>query len=314
MDKNATLYNFTQQMQGQIFFAAFKTNLSADVQAEWQNRPPLMNLKRGYAESPAWVLVQALEFAPDPLTVERFRKRAVYSSPSLTQALLEIMASEQLFDRIGDTYHLTDKGQAEADKITSQRLVAFEGFEPIPHEQIAELEKYLSQIIEASLQADISTWCLEHSHNRAPASDAPLLAKIIQYGSDLNAFRDDAHMTAFGEYDVLGHVWEAFSYIKSEQANKASELYEKLSYRGFYTEDWQSALDDLVTRGWITEDDTYYRVTEEGIKIAEDVEQKTNHYFYAPWDVLSDDDYQKLIDLMQAISQAYRDLIAQPTA
>lgn len=305
MQKDSALYDFTQTLQGQIFYAAFRTNLSDEQRQEWSNRDPIMNIKRGYAESPNWVFVQALEFAPDPLTVERFRRRAVYSSPSLTLALLELLASEKYFDPIDNEYHLTEKGLDEAEKIRQFRFNVFDGFAPISPDISAKIEGYMKRIILASLEADtISTRSLIHSRKRAPQSDAPPLAKIVQYGSDFNAFRDDAHMAAYGEYDVEGHIWEALSYITSQQARSARDLYEKLAYRGFYTQDWQTALDTLVHRNWLKETDGNYQATEKALQISQEIEAKTDAYFYAPWAVLSDDEYVDLTVNMQKLSEA----------
>lgn len=305
MIKDATLYNLTQTMQGQLFFAAFKRNLSDDERAEWGNRPAIMNIKRGYAESPSWMLVQALEFSPEPLTVEKFRQRAVYSSPSLTRALLELLSSEQYFDRVGDDYFLTPKGHNEANKASDLRNYASNGFEPISSEKLIHLKNYISKIIDASLQVDtIRIWSLEHSRNRAPDTDTNPVAHLIQYGSDFNAYRDDAHMAAFADYDVDGHVWEAFQYVKSEQAQSASALYEQLAYRGFYTEDWHTALIDLETRGWITHTGDLYTITNKGHTVAKAVEAQTDTYFFAPWDVLSDDEYNDLISLINDVIEA----------
>lgn len=312
MDKNSELYNFTQTLGGQVFFAAFQTNLTQEQRDEWTNRPAIMNIKRGYAESPGWMMVQAQEFAPEALTVERFRRRAVYSAPKLTLALLELLASEQYFDRIGDEYRLTEKGQGAIEQSANFRRDTFDGFEPIDLQKIETVVGYLQVIIDESLKASHppGIWCLEHSRNRAPDDSASPLAKLIQFSSDLNAFRDDAHMAAFGKYQVEGHVWEAFSYVKSEQAKTASSLYEKLAYRGFYTEDWQSALDDLDKRAWITRDSDKYSVTDEGLSVAHDVEQLTDAYFYAPWDALSDDAYNELITIINELSSVCQELTA----
>lgn len=315
MHKNSDLYDFTQNLGGQVFFAAFKTHLSQEERDKWTNRPPVMNIKRGYAESPGWLMVQAQEFAPEPLTVERFRKRAVYSAPELTLALLELLASEQYFDRTGEAYHLTEKGQGAIEKSTHFRMTAFDGFEPIDADKIDKIVAYMGRIIDASLQADNppGTWCLAHSRNRAPDDSAPALAKLLQFSSDFNSFRDDAHMAATDKHNVEGHVWEAFSYIKNEQANDASSLYENLAYRGFYSEDWQAALNDLAGRGWITQNGNNYAATDEGLAVAQEIESLTDDYFFAPWEVLSDDEYNELITIMKQLSEICQALIAQVT-
>ncbi len=312
MQKKSVLYDFTQNLGGQVFFAAFKTHLTQEQRDDWTNRPPVMNIKRGYAESPGWIMVQAQEFAPEPLSVAKFRKRAVYSAPKLTLGLLELLASEQYFDTVGDDYYLTAKGHEAIEKSANFRKIAFEGFEPIDAGKIDKIVTYTGHIIDESLKADDSpgTWCLAHSRNRAPDKSAPPLAKLLQYSSDFNSFRDDAHMAAFGKHNVEGHVWEAFSYIKDEQANNASSLYEKLAYRGFYTEDWQTALNELAGRGWIMQNGDNYAATDEGLAISKEIEKATDDYFFAPWKTLSDDEYEELINLMQLLSETCQALTA----
>ena len=93
MQKNADLYNLTQQVQGAMYQAGQKQyliSLSDEERDNQPQRPPLLNIRGGYAESVGWMMVQLLEFDPEPLTVEKFRVRAIYSAPRLSQALLEL--------------------------------------------------------------------------------------------------------------------------------------------------------------------------------------------------------------------------------
>jgi Helix-turn-helix family len=313
MEKNSELYDFTQNLQGTIFYSAFVSHVSDEDKQAWQDRPAIMNIRRGYAESPGWMMVQALEFAPEPLSVERFRRRAVYSAPKLSLAMLELLASEKYLDRIGDDYHLTEMGQAAADKNEIFRVKAFEGFEPILIAEIEQLEALMRKIIDASLEADnlADRWCISHSRNRAPSEDVSALAKIIQYGADFNAIRDDAHMAAYGSHDVNGHVWEAFSFIANNQAKSAADLYEQLAYRGFYTEDWQAALDELIENGWLMKNDSEYAVTDMGNSVKADVGEKTDAYFFASWSILSNTEYDELIMIMKQLNAACQALIPQ---
>lgn len=313
MEKNSELYDFTQNLQGTVFYAAFVGHVSDELKADWQDRPAIMNIRRGYAESPGWMMVQAVEFAPEALTVERFRRRAVYSAPNLSLAILELLASEKYLDRVGDAYHLTELGKAAADKNLQFRIKAFDGFEPIPLAEIERLEKLMQRVINASMEEGNlpDTWCIRHSRNRAPSEDAPALAKIIQYGGDFNAIRDDAHMAAYGAYSVEGHMWEAFSYIANEQAKSAADLYEQLAYRGFYTEDWQAALNNLTECDWIAKNGNGYVITENGQSVKADIEATTDEYFYKSWSVLSDDEFQELIVIMQKLKDSCQELIPQ---
>jgi hypothetical protein len=300
MLKNAELYDFTQNFQGNLFFAAMKS-----YKGEIHERPAILNLRRGYAESPGWMMIQMLEFSPEGMTVEKFRRRAIYSAPKLSLALLELLASEGWLDRRGEEYHLTERGQDEAEKIKQNRIRIFESFEPVPEQEMERLLHLMACIIDASLAAKSpDDWSLLHSRNRAPSEADSAGAKLMQFGSDFNAFRDDAHMAAYGVHGVEGHVWEAFSHLAEGKAKTAADLYEQLAYRGFYTEDWQTALADLTERGWIAEG----TVTEKGQKVSDLVEAQTNAYFFEPWGVLSQTEFEEMLDLMQKIDTVCQEL------
>jgi hypothetical protein len=315
MEKNATLYDLTQNTQGIVWQAAFQhyqAQLSESERAA-QAMPPLMQLRSGYAESPGWMMIQAAEFDPEPLSVERFRKRAVYTAPNLSLAVLELLASEKWLDRKGSDYYLTDEGRKIIDRLIERRVKPFIGFEPLPQAELQRLIDLCQQVIDASMNTSEppGTWCLAHSRNRQPKGEISPTAQYIQFGSDFNAIRDDAHMAAYSSHDVEGHVWEGFTYIATNQANNANDLYEHLAYRGFYTEDWQIALDDLCGRGWLSMTDGNYTLTKAGQTVRDDVEQKTDGYFYASWNVLNGDEFTELTGLMQRLHDTCQSLINQ---
>jgi len=317
MEKNSELYNLTQAAVSYLFQAAaqnYQQKLSEEEQQQAQAAvPQLFQIRSGYAESPAWMMVQVMEFAPEPLTVEHFRKRAVYSGPELSRGLLELLASEGWLDRKGHQYFLTDAGRKIVDWFNERRTARLAGFEPLAADEIETIVNLGGRIIDACLQADTppGTWCIAHSRNRAPADDAPPLAKIVQYASDFNSFRDDAHMAAYGAHNVQGHVWEAFNYVVTEQANTVAALYNKLAYRGFYTEDWQAAFNDLQARDWIVVDNGAYQILEAGRAVFEDVERMTDTYFYVPWAVLSEVEYKQFVTLLQKLKDRSQKLVSQ---
>jgi len=163
----------------------------------------------------------------------------------------------------------------------------------------------LSQrIIQASLESgdEQATWCLRHSHNRKPAEPVSSISKLIHVCSDYNAFRDDAHMTAYTAQGVDGMTWEAFSFIHGGQARSAEDLFDPLAYRGWTVAEWQDALNCLLDKDWIDGDESGYQSTEKGKAISEKVEQKTDALFYAPWDILSDDEQIEYMYLLNALN------------
>jgi len=316
MQKNADLYNLIQQLQGTMYQAGQKQYLALLSDAERNThpqRPSLLNLRGGYAESIGWMMVQLLEFDPEPLTVELFRVRAVYSAPRLSQALLELIASEKWANRVGEEYRLTDEGRIVIQDLIAQRNAMFANFTPIPADDIAKLLDMSQGIIKSSLDSgdDKATWCLRYSQNRKPDDTVSSISKLIHVCSDYNAFRDDAHMIAYTEQDVEGMTWEAFSIIHSQTATTANGLFEQLAYRGWTVDEWQGALHYLSEKGWIEVDDSGYHTTEKGELINQQVEQKTNALFYSPWQTLSHDEQVDYIHLLNMLNDKCMALISE---
>lgn len=295
-----TLYDQTQNLQIAMFQAAHKVYLEGLTEEERANQASpliLLQLRAGYAESPRWLMVQAAEFDPEPLTVKGLRVRAIWSSESIIQAMLELMASEKWLERVGDSYSLTDEGYAvirrRLDGI-AQVLSCLDG------PDFSRLEGLIRPVIDASLQSDDppGTWCLRYSRRRAPDDNASTVLKVFQYLSDFNAIRDDAHMASFREHNLEGYIWESFSFICKEMASNADSLFEQLAYRGYSRQDYASALHELERRGWIKSHLDGYQATDQGRAVRDRAEALTDEYFYAPWSVLNDEERTELQNLI----------------
>jgi hypothetical protein len=292
---NSELYDLTQNFQGAIYQAGMK-RLNAPFPP-----PPILQLRRGYAESPAWLMVQASEFEPEPLTVEKLRVRAVWSSPAIVQALLDLMASEKWFDRIGDEYRLRDEGREVIQRKRERTATVVEPLIPVlDADEVARLEDLLRRVIEGSMRPSPPAplpqgegrktlgsgepWCLAYSRRRGPGENAPALLKIVYYLSDLNAYRDDAHMAAFQPHGIEAYEWETLTFVWQESAGTADDLFDQLWYRGYAREDYAGALDELARRGWVEAvGEGRYQITGQGRAVREEAERLTDEYFYAPW-------------------------------
>lgn len=300
---DAAFYDLTQSLWGPLLLAA---RAAADAPPE--PPPLLLQLRAGLAESPGWFLVQAEEFDPEPLTVENLRVRDVYASERIVQALLELMAGEQWLRRAGEAYHLTGTGRALRQKIVQRLLDGFARVESLPAAHLACLQQHFGRLIGASLESarPPGVWSLKHSRHRAPAADAPPLAHIFQYVADFNAFRDDAHMAAWHPLQLDGRTWECFSLVAGGSAACADEVFGQIPYRGYAVEDYAAALRDLAARGWLEEDaPRHYRLTKEGRRVRDEVEQRTDSYFYGPWSCLTAQEIADLktliVDLREAL-------------
>lgn len=310
MRHNAETYNMLMNVMGAYFQAMGVVR--SQLKEPAPTPPPLLTIRGGYAESPAWYMVQAAEFDPEPLTVANLRVRDIYASEKLAAALLELLASEKWLARRGESYTLTAGGQ-EIVKTLRQRPEKFlADLTPLPEDQIGRLESLLRRIIDGSLAAPTppGAWCLVHSRNRAPADTASPLIKIFHYLSDFNAFRDDAHMAAFMPHEPEGYVWEAFTLIVGGLADSAATLFEQLAYRGYAEEDFVHALAHLTAKGWLANPDSNntYSVTAAGNKIKDTVETLTDRYFYAPWAGLTAAEQTELIELLEQLQTALQNI------
>ena len=107
--------------------------------------PDLYRLRAGYAESPGWFMVQALEFDPLPLTVADLRVRDIYASESLVQGLLEVMASEKWLHRQGDSYFLSETGRALQKTLRGRAARWLAALQPLPAAEMERLESQMAQ-------------------------------------------------------------------------------------------------------------------------------------------------------------------------
>jgi DNA-binding MarR family transcriptional regulator len=84
------------------------------------------------------------------------------------------------------------------------------------------------------------------------------------------------------------------------------ELCQKLERRGHSRDVYAQALDDLIRRGWISEEADKYRVTQKGQVLRQEAEDKTDRYFYAPWACLSKHESEELRDLLTQLRDGLR--------
>jgi hypothetical protein len=297
----AAFYNLTQDAFGAIFGAMLAAQARSGAQAE--PSPALLQVRRGFAESPGWFLIQATEFDPEPLTVTNLRVRDVYASERIVAALLELMASEGWLDRdAAGACHLTEAGRAQAQRLRPHQHALIAALDPPPDGEVDRLAGLLDRVIAASLNGPNppGAWCLAHSRRRAPATDAPPLVRIFQYLEDMNAFRDDAHMAAWRQHGVGGQAWEAFTLVCEGQADSADTLFGQLAHRGYSRAEYAAALDELARRSWLDQADETgtYCVTRTGRAVREEAERLTDEYFYAPWSRLTEEQFATVHNLL----------------
>jgi hypothetical protein len=250
-------------------------------------------------------LLMARAVEPQPISVQRVWRRYPYATRSSWEQTLTSLAERQLLEvQSGADYQLTAGGRALVSRVLKEfhaGLAEIEkSIEPeYPATDVERLAAVLNRLIVACLNAPIEIATLKDSHGLIP--NGSTLAQIDQALDDLNAFRDDAHLAAWQPLSISGQAWELFTFLWRGEVKNADEMTEKAAARGHSREAYQSALGDLIGRGWVrAASESVFEVTEVGRQIREEAEAATERNFYTPWQVLND---VEVVDLQQLLTR-----------
>jgi Helix-turn-helix family len=256
-------------------------------------------------------LLVARAIEPDAISPERICRRYPYGTLASWAQPMETLAERQLLDAQGNgSYRLTPGGRAIITRLLKEFYAGLVGIEksiePVyPAADLDRLAALLTKIVTASFNASIERSCLKDSHGLVPNGNATTLARIDQALDDLNAFRDDAHLTAWQPLQVTGEAWELFTFLWRSEVKNADEMVEKVTSRGHSREAYQFALGDLIGRGWVrAAGENAFEVTATGRQVREEAEAATDRNFYTPWQVLNKSEVKDLNELLTRLKTA----------
>ncbi len=260
-----------------------------------------------------FALLSARSYEPEPLSPDRFNRRTPYASTDSTWALLpvqELAERDLLAAQADGSYRLTAGGRAVIARLLKEFYAGLAGIEQTiePTCPAADLDRtatLLEKIVTASFTAPIEKWSLMTTHHLAFNAEVTVLARIDQALDDLTAFRDDAHLAAWQPHHIAGQAWELFTFLWRGEVKNADEMAEKAAARGHSREAYQSALGDLIGRGWVrAAGENAYEVTANGRQIREEAEIVTDRNFYTPWLTLSETETSDMRDLLARLKTA----------
>jgi hypothetical protein len=259
-------------------------------------------------ERPAWtLLLPALTFDPKPISAERLRVRGPYTSIHSYETRLLTLARQGLLKFVGrNDYRLTYKGRETVQHLLSIVYTEMSALKPLLPAELDRLAFVLCRLVDASLAAPEppSKWSLALSRRIDPGEDAPVVVRIDHYLSDLNGYRDDAHLAAWRRYGVSGPAWEAFTLIWRDEARSLDQLWQRLEWRGHSRAVYAEAIDQLTGRRWLEMDDGQYRLTADGQMTRQEAEDITDRYVYRPWATLTEDECQDIERLLTQLHDA----------
>jgi hypothetical protein len=157
--------------------------------------------------------------------------------------------------------------------------------------------------VDASLAAPEppDKWHLQLSRRTDPGETAPIVARIDQYLTDLNAYRNAASLSVWQPYGVTGATWEVFTCLWRGEVRTLDELCGRLTFRGHPRDDYAGALADLVARGWSVAAGDGYELTDAGRIVREQAEQDTDRHFFVPWACLGEEEVAELKTLLAGL-------------
>lgn len=297
-------------MQTNEWFMTEVGNLQQAINAEYF--PDLLGMIQQHEINGQVVghVQMAYSEAPEPFTPDVLLERAVYTNRSLVEQALENTAEMGYLTAVSPhTYTLTERGEALAKEIMAAVNKTAVALNPLPADKAERLFSYLDRIRQAMIENDqLEKPCLQRSLFFDQGDTSPLAEKIRRRLNDFTAFRDDVHTASWAQHGVSGAAWDGFSHIWGETVygdpvNTAAGLAEKMSFHGFTADEYAKHLQTIVDKGWLTESDGEYSVTEAGNKARWEAEKQTDVYFYSGWD-LSDSELDDLKTLMAAWVEA----------
>jgi len=252
------------------------------------------------------VIIPAYLFEPDPISAARLRKKVPYNSPAYYDKPLLTVKDEGFLDEVPEGgYILNQTGHEAFKKIMDAAYQQMESLSLLPSTQMDELTLLLAKLVQASIlfPEPVSKWGILHSRRLDPGRSVVSAIKIDQYLADLSCYRDDAHLASWSSYSMNAHAWDILGIVWEGRASSIANVMDLAKKRCWTKSETHKAIDELVERGWIIMREEKLILTEEGRRVRDDAEALTDRLFFSPWDVLTDNEYKRLCELLTGLNE-----------
>ncbi len=243
---------------------------------------------------------------PSPFAFGAFSNWFPYSAPNLLRQRLDVLEDKGLIQASGaDQFAITEQGLAFLRKWIDQQRAHLAALTPLPVGDLRRMSHLLSAVVSAALAAPppVVKGCLVGSRRIAPAAGEALMVQIDQYLTDLQWFRDDAHVSAWRQHKLEGPEVEVLTLLWRGEAQDLDGLSAALSERRGYSRDQYAAfVRALAGRGLVDAAQTSLSLTEEGGALRGEIEEATGRYYMFPWTALNPTDLQALRRLLERLA------------
>jgi len=258
------------------------------------------------------VLWLSMIYDLDPISISIIQHQTPYTNAEIFHPRLEEAAQKGwLSPTPGDMYQITSQGRSAVETVLDAVYNCMDGLTPLSSSDLMQIRKYLWRLVERCLQIEAPN--IKHnllmSRRGDPGGQVAEIVCIEQYLTDLNAFRDDAHISAWDVYHVNAPTWEAFTLLWRGEATNLDGLCENLAQRGHQRSTYAAALQGLIRRGWVMEVGGDNQVTRPGETIRLAAEVATDRNFYGPWDALTADEQDFLWTSLDRMGSVLRSIV-----
>ncbi len=248
----------------------------------------------------------AVGAAPDEASTKELIARNPYANRKQIESDLKEAAERGWITLTESGFTATEKSQAFTDDLIAILTAHTEKREDGLEVDIPRIVAQLSRLVESAQSVDAlpDKLSFTFARNYEYEDKTPSLLWVRRHLITMSSYRDDCHIAAWKPVGLPGYVWEAFTFLWQDEAHTAAELAEKLPFRNYEESDYAEALDKLAELGWVEEKDGAYALTEKGTKVREEAEMRTNQYYKAAFDVLSESEIKELIALIKSLTEA----------
>lgn len=251
------------------------------------------------------VLFSTLTFEPEDTTPSHLMVRGPYTSSEQYLIWLENAADKGYLEIISTgRFRLTPEGRKVTRDFIKVAREAMVSADPLPLSDSQTLADLLDRLVQSCLETPPppNTWSISLSNKLMPTSDPPM-PFIEQTISCISAYRDDAHLASWRSSDLSATALESLTMIWRRQVNTLDELREKLVFRGHPKKVYTDALAELRARSYISGVRNVLRITDDGKLFRDQVEAKTDQFFFSPWSSLTQSEKDSLAEKLNIMEK-----------
>jgi hypothetical protein len=251
-----------------------------------------------------WGLLLAVyKFEPDLTTTAHLMVRDPFTAAELYgEWLHELASGGYLIEVSPGKYQLSIKGRDVTEQLIESSRKEMTAGKDLTEEQLEWLVGLLGKLVNACMESSSipNKWSIKLSYKLMPAPNPPV-PYIEQALSCLNAFRDDAYIAAWRKSGMSATALEVLTLFWKGEVNTFDKLCDRLACRGHACDVYTNVVNDLRDQGLIAGSDEDLWITASGRMNRNRVEEDTDGYFYLPWNIISDDEIEKMSKLFSKI-------------